>query len=120
MFEGIAADDWDAVVRYCKNFDEPGHKAADELSALSDADDDAYRLLPLRIQQRVVAELVAAGRLGENSRPENPLLRMSSAGTTALGAQRLLVHSRRHVEGEVLQYDSVLIIDDAGTVRLER
>ncbi len=120
VFEGIAADDWDAIVRFCKNFNAPGNKAAEELAAMAGADDDAYRLLPLRVQQRVVSALIGAGRLAPNSRPENPLLRMSYAGKTSTGVHRLSVHSRRHEDSEVLQFDSFLTIDDAGEVHLER
>jgi hypothetical protein len=119
IFEGIAADDWDAIVRFCKNLDDPGNKAAQELSALS-GDDDAYRLLPLRVQQRVVASLVKAGRLAPGSDAKNPLLRMSYDGATRAGEHRLAVHSRRSVDGEMLQFDSVLIVDDAGNVQLEK
>jgi hypothetical protein len=121
VFEGIAADDWDAVVRFCKNVAEPSNKAAEELSALGGEDDDAYRLLPLKIQQRVVAELVAAGRLAPGSDAKNPLLRMSYAGKARNGtAHRLAVTSRRNADGEVLQFDSFLTVDDAGNVQLER
>lgn len=120
VFEGIAADDWDAVVRFCKNFNAPTNKAAEELAALGGVDDDAYRLLPLRVQERVVAVLVGAGRLAANSRPESPLLRMSYAGKTSAGVHRLAVHSRRHEDGEVLQFDSFVTVDDTGEVQLER
>jgi hypothetical protein len=120
VFEGIAADDWDAVVRFCKNFNAPTNKAAEELMAMAGADDDAYRLLPLRVQERVVAALIGAGRLAANSRPESPLLRMSYAGKTSAGVHRLSVHSRRHEDDEVLQFDSFLTIDEAGDVQLER
>jgi hypothetical protein len=120
VFEGIAADDWDAVVRFCKNFNAPANKAAEELAAMAGDDDDAYRLLPLRVQERVVAALIGAGRLAANSRPENALLRMSYAGKTTAGDHRLAVHSRRHEDDEVLGFDSVVIIDDAGDVHLER
>ncbi|HEX3463357.1 MAG TPA: hypothetical protein VHS78_04775 [Candidatus Elarobacter sp.] len=120
VFEGIAADDWDAVVRFCKDLAEPANKAADELSAHGE-DDDAYRLLPLKTQQRVVAELVAAGRLAPGSDAKNPLLRMSYAGKTRNGmAHRLAVTSRRVEDGEVLQFDSSLTVDDHGNVTLER
>ena len=121
VFEGIAADDWDAVVRFCKDLAEPPNKAAEELSAHSGVDDDAYRLLPLRIQQRIVAELVAAGRLAPGSDAKNPLLRMSYAGKNRSGtAHRLAVTSRRVEDGEVLQFDSFVTVDDAGNVQLER
>jgi hypothetical protein len=120
VFEGIAADDWDLIVRFCKNLDEPANKAAQELSALAGSDDDAYRLLPLKVQQRVVAVLVKAGRLAAGSDAKNPLLRMSYDGATRAGEHRLAVHSRRLVDGELLQFDSVLIVDDAGNVILDR
>jgi hypothetical protein len=120
VFEGIAADDWDLIVRFCKNLDDPGNKAAQELSALAGSDDDAYRLLPLRVQQRVVAMLVKAGRLAPASDAKNPLLRMSYDGSNRAGEHRLAVHSRRLVDGELLQFDSVLIVDDAGNVTLEK
>jgi hypothetical protein len=119
VFEGIAADDWDAIVRFCKNLDDPANKAAQELSALA-GDDDAYRLLPLRVQQRVVAILVNAGRLAPGSDAKNPLLRMSYDGSARAGEHRLAVHSRRSADGEMLQFDSVLIVDDAGNVHLEK
>ncbi|GAC1584452.1 MAG: hypothetical protein NVS3B7_19800 [Candidatus Elarobacter sp.] len=118
-YQGIGADDWDAVVRFCKQQPEPGNKAAEELSALARLDDDAYRLLPLRVQERVVAALVGAGRLAPASDAKNPLLRMTYEGATR-GTHRLVVHSRRNDDGDVLHFDSVLTVDDSGNVRLER
>lgn len=120
LFQGIAADDWDAVVRFCKGEADPPNKAADELSALAGIDDDAYRLLPLKVQQRIVATLARAGRLAPESDAKNPLLRMSYAGKTREGQHRLAVHSRRHLDGEVLAFDSLLIVDDGGNIQLER
>jgi hypothetical protein len=119
VFAGIAADDWDAIVRFCKNVPEPANKAAAELSALASADDDAYRLLPLRIQQRIVAALVAAGRLAPGSDARNPLLRISYTGNPRPGTHRFAVHSRRAHDGDVLQFDSSVTVDDAGHVHLE-
>jgi hypothetical protein len=119
VFQGIAADDWDAVVRFCNNRTEPTSKSTDELAART-GDDDAYRLLPLRIQQRLVGLLIEAGRLAPGSEAKNPLVRISYAGTTPTGAHRLSVHSRRLVDDEVLQFDSVVTVDDAGKVSLDR
>jgi hypothetical protein len=119
-FQGIAADDWDAIVRFCKNLDDPANKAAQELSALASVDDDAYRLLPLKVQKAVVATLIGAGRLAPNSDSKNPLLRMTYGGKTPSGLHRLNVHSRRNHDGEVLLFDSVLSVDDAGAVTLDR
>ena len=119
-FQGIAADDWDAIVRFCKNLDDPANKAAEELSALASVDDDAYRLLPLKVQKAVVATLIGAGRLAPDSDAKNPLLRMTYGGKTKTGVHRLTVHSRRNHDGDVLLFDSVLSVDDAGAVTLDR
>ena len=120
VFQGIAADDWDAIVRFCKNLTDPGNRGAEELAALAGADDDAYRLLPLKVQQRVVEALIGAGRLAPESDAKNPLLRMTYAGKARSGAHRLAVHSRRNVDGDALNFDSFLAVDDAGNVALER
>ncbi len=119
-FQGIAADDWDAVVRFCRQRPDPGNKAADELAALAKTDDDAYRLLPLKVQERVVATLVSAGRLAPESDAKNPLLRIAYGGATPTGQHVLLVHSRRNKDGDVLLFDSRLTVDAAGNVKLER
>jgi hypothetical protein len=120
VFQGIAADDWDAVVRFCKGIADPGNKAADELTALAGTPDDAYRLLPLKVQERIVALLVAAGRLAPDGDAKNPLLRMHYVGKTRTGQHRLSVHSRRNVDGEALTFDSLMTVDDAGNVHLDR
>ncbi|MBV8749044.1 MAG: hypothetical protein JO103_04965 [Candidatus Eremiobacteraeota bacterium] len=119
-YQGIAADDWDAVVRFCRDRPEPENKAAAELAA-AHSDDDAYRLLPLKVQERLVAALVAAGRLAPGSDAKSPLLRLSYGGTSSrTGQHRLSVHSRRNVDGEVLHFESTLSVDDAGNVTLDR
>jgi len=119
VFEGIAADDWDAVVRFCRNRGSLPNRAAEELEAKSHEDDDAYRLLPLRIQERVVAELVAAGRLGRNADPKNPLLRITSCTPRGEDAYELQIHSR-HVDDEIVEFDSTLTVDEGGNVQLKR
>jgi hypothetical protein len=45
---------------------------------------------------------------------------MSYEGKTPAGTHRLAVHSRRLEDGEVLQFDSTLTVDDAGNVHLDR
>jgi hypothetical protein len=119
-YQGIAADDWDAIVRYCKDLPDPRNRGADELSLLSQADDDAYRLLPLKVQERVVAALIAAHRLAPSSDAKSPLLRMTYDGVTKTGTHRLSVHSRFNLDGDVQDFDSTLLVDDTGNVQLER
>jgi len=120
VFQGIAADDWDSIVRFCKNQPDPTNKAADELASMAHGDDDAYRLLPLKVQERIVATLVEAGRLNPGSDAKNPLLRMTYGGKTRTGAHVLSVRSRRHVDGEAVEFDSSLQVDESGNVRLDR
>lgn len=118
-FSGIAADDYDALVRFCKDMHEPDNKAAKELAAL-DRTDDAYRMLPMRVQQRVLDALIRMGRLDMPQANQQPLLRMSSLGSDK-GKQRLAVHSRVAGEhgGDQQQYDSVIVIDESGMVKVE-
>ena len=56
-FVGIAADDWDAIMRYTT--DRPvaeTNKAQEELSAVRMTPDDAARLLPRELQTRLLAD----------------------------------------------------------------
>ena len=71
---------------------EVGNKAAAELAAM-DKNDDAYRMLPMRVQQHVLDALIRLGRLDMPQANQQPLLRMSHLGTDK-GKQRLAVHSR--------------------------
>jgi hypothetical protein len=118
-FSGIAADDYDALVRFCKDMGEVGNKAAAELAAM-DRNDDAYRMLPMRVQQHVLDALIRLGRLDMPQPNQQPLLRMSSLGTQA-GKHRLAVHSR--ISGghgnDPQQFDSVIVIDETGSVKVE-
>ncbi len=63
-FVGIAADDWDAIIRYAT--DRPvteTNKAQEELGAVRMTPDDAARLLPRELQTRLLQMLVDRGRL---------------------------------------------------------
>jgi hypothetical protein len=118
-FSGIAADDYDALVRFCKDMHEVGNKAAAELAAM-DKSDDAYRMLPMRVQQHVLDALIRLGRLDMPQANQQPLLRMSSLGMQQ-GKHRLAVHSR--ISGghgaDPQQFDSVIVIDESGAVKVE-
>jgi len=118
-YSGIAADDYDAIVRFCKDIPESANRAATELAAM-DRNDDAYRMLPMKVQQHVLDALVRLGRLDMPVPNQQPLLRMSSLGVQQ-GKHRLAVHSR--IAGghgsDPQQFDSVIVIDDSGTVKVE-
>lgn len=64
-FVSISADDWDAVVRWSKggSADEGGNKAQSDLEMVRMSADDADRLMPLALQQRLLAGLSRRGRL---------------------------------------------------------
>ncbi len=117
-FSGVAADDYDAMVRVLKDMGEATNKAAQELASM-DKTDDAYRMLPMRVQQRVLDALVRMGRLEMPQANQQPLLRMTNMGSQG-GKQRLAVHSRipHGVDGPQA-FDSVLVIDEDGNVKVE-
>jgi hypothetical protein len=118
-FSGVAADDYDALVRFCKDMKETENKAARELASM-DKTDDAYRMLPMRVQQRVLDVLIHMGRLDMPQANQQPLLRMSSLGDAG-GKHRLAVHSR--IAGghgtDPQTFDSFIVIDEAGNVKVE-
>jgi len=117
-FEGIAADDYDAIVRFIKDIPEPENKAQSEIAKAAAEGDNAYRLLPMPVQRRIVDLLVGAGRLATGSDPRNPLLRMSYLGSKN-GKHRFAVHSRKTVADEIRAFDSTFTVDDEGVVVLE-
>ncbi len=117
-FEGIAADDYDAIVRFVKDLPEPENKAQSEIAKAAAEGDNAYRLLPMPVQKRIVDLLVGAGKLAPGSDPRNPLLRMSYLGSKN-GKHRFAVHSRKSVADEIRAFDSTFVVDDEGVVTLE-
>lgn len=118
-FTGIAADDYDALVRFLKEMPEVENKLVKEIAAI-DKTDDAYRLLPMKVQQRVLDALVRLGRLEMPVQNQSPLLRMTDLGTQG-GKHRVAVHSRiPGTHGQDPQaFDSVLIIEESGMVKVE-
>jgi len=117
-FEGIAADDYDAIVRFVRDLPEPENKAQSEIAAATAGGDDAYRLLPMGVQRRIVEVLMQTGRLAPGTDTRNPLLRMKYLGSKA-GKHRFAVHSRKSVADEIRAYDSIFVVDDEGVVTLE-
>jgi hypothetical protein len=108
-FSGVAADDYDALVRFLKGMADAENKAQKDLAAI-DKTDDAYRMLPSATQHRVLTELVRLGRLAMPQGNQQPLLRMSKLGTDK-GKQRVAVHSRVAADGGMLQFDTIMVID---------
>ena len=62
-FVGIAADDWDAIVRYVNDEPENSDRRKMQNQEPSEKVDDAYRLLPMALQEKIMAMLVAQNKL---------------------------------------------------------
>jgi hypothetical protein len=118
-FNAIAADDYDALVRVLKDIPESGNVAQSELAA-KDRTDDAYRLLPLAVQQRVLGTLAQYRRIEIPPEGQQPLLRMEDLGPASDGyGRRLAVHSRVASKDGPQLYDSVIVIMPNGQVKIE-
>jgi hypothetical protein len=118
-FSGIAADDYDALVRVLKGIPESGNVMQTELAG-KDRTDDAYRLLPLAVQQRVLGTLAQRGRIDIPPEGQAPLLRMEDMGPASDGyGRRLAVHSRVASKDGPMQFDSVIVIMPNGQVKIE-
>lgn len=87
-FSGIAADHWDAIVRYVNDSPEPYDRRRRNNQEMNDKVDDAYRLLPLAIQQKIVRILVAQHKLEEPKPGLTPLLKLFTVACTSKPAQR--------------------------------
>ena len=121
-FAGIAADDWDAIVRFVNDMPEPTNKVSDDLKSAVRKEDDAFRLLPLAVQNQIVDTLVNANHLGRPGPGQAPLLKMSYSGVIKRGEQeihRCHVHSRVTIDGEIRQFDTTFLIDSSGKVQVQ-
>lgn len=103
-FTAIAADDWDAVVRYVENKPEPPK------AEFKPKSDDEFRALPIAVQNAIVDTLVRARRLNQPAPGTVPLIRMVAGSVRDLGtgrtAQDVLIHSRVKIEDATLSYDT--------------
>ena len=103
-FTAIAADDWDAVVRYVEDIPEPA-----AVRAAPPADDD-YRSLSARVQESLVEHLVRLKRLAPPAHGVAPLLRLHPGPSHELPGGRtardLRVHSRIVTPASTRAYDT--------------
>jgi hypothetical protein len=103
-FVAIAADDWDAVVRYVENKPEPQKHAAPRRN------DDEFRALPVVVQSAIVEHLVRAKRLNPPTPGTVPLIRMIAGELRDVGqgrtAQDVLIHSRVKSGDAMQAYDT--------------
>lgn len=88
---GIAANDWDMLVRYCD-----GSKQSEEIRLVPLQRDDLARLIPYTLQQRMLAMLVARKRLAPLD-GKTPLVQYAYAGKVerdGCALHRVAIHSR--------------------------
>jgi hypothetical protein len=118
-FTGISADDWDAVVRFCNNEAvNVENKAQQELEHVRMQPDDVARLIPKRLQDYMLAQLVVRGRLAPLDE-KTPLVQYLYGGVVKRGAtalHRLTIASRVRDEltGETKSYNTRFSFDDQG------
>ena len=119
-FVGIAADHWDAIVRYVNDAPEPIDRRKMQNQEMAEKVDDAYRLLPLAIQQKIVDILVAQNKLEPPKPGQIPLLKLFYGGLVKRPdqkpAHRLNVHSRIRKNDETIAYDSRFLISEDGHI----
>jgi hypothetical protein len=121
QYTGISADDWDALVRFCNNEAvNVENKAQKELDLVRMQADDVARLIPARLQERLLAMLVQARRLAPLEKDKIPLVQYFYAGTLKRGGRmmhRLSIHSRLNddVTGQAHSFDTRFLFDETGT-----
>jgi hypothetical protein len=118
-YTGIGADDWDALVRFCSNEAVAvSNKAQKDLELIRMQADDVARLIPQRLQTRLLTMLVNAGRLAPLEKEKNPLVQFFYGGTAKHGVRRmhrLSIHSRVVDSlGEARTFDTGFLFDDGG------
>lgn len=119
-FVGIAADHWDALVRYVNHQPDPDRRKMQN-QVMEERVDDAYRLLPLAMQKRICDILVQKNRLEEPKDGQTPLLKLFYGGRVnrpgAKPAHRFNVHSRIQAkDGEMTAFDTRFLVSDDGEV----
>lgn len=120
-FLGVSADHWDAIVRYVNDEPEVDRRKMQNAEP-SERMDDAYRLLPLALQQKIVDMLVSQGKLEQPKPGQTPLLKLFYGGLVKRSGQkpahRFNVHSRVKRADEMVAYDTRFLIGEDGNITL--
>jgi hypothetical protein len=116
---GIAADDWDAIVRYCNGEEVNVENVAQkELELARLQPDDVARLIPQRLQQQLLEMLVERRRLAPlGERP--PLVYYAYGGLVRRNGKmlhRLAINSRieNAATGEMEEFRTIFLFDEDG------
>ena len=120
-FLGVAADHWDTIVRYVNDEPEPDRRKMQN-QEISEKVDDAYRLLPLALQEKIVTMLVTQNKLDAPKSGQTPLLKLFYGGLVKRAGQkpahRFNVHSRVKKGDEMVAYDTRFLISEDGQITL--
>lgn len=120
QYTGIGADDWDALVRFCSGEGvNQENKAQQELNLVKMQADDVARLIPQRLQDRLLMMLVQRRRLAPLEKDKIPLVQYFYGGQVKRNNKlmhRLEIHSRVNdeVTGEQVEFDTRFLFDDSG------
>ena len=117
-FTGISADDWDAIIRYTTDrpIDEV-NKAQEELSTVRMTPDDANRLLPTRLQYRLLHMLVERRRLAPLKENQTPLVQYFYSGVVRHEGKlmhRLTIQSKIVTPEGGEMFETRFVFDDKG------
>ncbi|HVA28913.1 MAG TPA: hypothetical protein VNF68_12090 [Candidatus Baltobacteraceae bacterium] len=120
-FTGVAADHWDAIVRYVNDEPEVDRRKMQNQEP-NDRVDDAYRLLPMALQQKIIDMLVSQNKLEPPKAGQTPLLKLFYGGLVKRAGgkpgHRFNVHSRVKKNDEMVAYDTRFIIGEDGEIVL--
>lgn len=118
-FLGVAADNWDAIVRYVNDEPEIDRRKMQNQEP-NEKTDDAYRLLPMALQQKIMDLLVSQGKLDPPKAGTTPLLKLFYGGLVKRPGQkpahRFNVHSRVKKGDEMMAYDTRFLVAEDGTI----
>lgn len=120
-FQGVAADNWDAIVRYVNDEPEVDRRKMQnqEQSAKTD---DAYRLLPMALQKKIMDLLISQGKLEATKDGQPPLLKLFYGGLVKRSGQkpahRFNVHSRVKKGDEMMAYDTRFLVAEDGQITI--
>jgi hypothetical protein len=118
-FTGIAADHWDAIIRYAMDQEViEGNKAQRDLEAVRMSPDDANRLFPTELQDRLLNMLVDRRRLAPLQENITPLVQYFYYGLVLKknGPRHALTIQSRIVGPEENEtYETSFLFDESGT-----
>ena len=117
-YSGIPADDWDAVIRYTTGESVADvNKAQEELVAVKMTDDDAARLIPMALQNKLFEMLVQRNRLAPLDGKSTPLVQFFYSGLGKYQGKpvhRLTIQSKVVRDDGTDMYETRFLFDESG------